>query len=366
MDFFNLNFDLSRSKQAILNRIEKVLDHQQFIDGPEVEELEKRLSQLVHGRIAITVSSGTDALLLALMSAGVGHEDEVITTPLTWSATVDVIIRLGARPVFVDIDPETLQLDPKNLSKAVSSRTKAIVPVSLYGNIPEMDAIKEVARENELIVIEDGAQSLGSKYKGAPSGALTDIGTTSFFPAKVLGAFGNAGCIFVSDAEHARRIRMLRFHGQSERNHHEVLGLNARMDTIQAAILLERLSYLDDLMRLRSEIAARYNEAFTAAGGRVRVPHIHPHVECNWAHYVVRVQDRGKLENFFSKKSIPFRVHYPTLMCDQPAFRSHCRSIGNLDHARSAVTEIVTLPIYPGMTNDDVATVIETVLSAVK
>lgn len=362
MDFFNFNFEFDQHQSRFLDRVKKVFSHQQFVDGPEVEELERQLSARVSGRKSLAVSSGTDALLLALMSGGVGPGTEVITTPLTFSATVEVIARLGATAVFVDVDPKTLLIDARRVEEAITSKTKAIIPVSLYGNIPDMNFINSIAKKKDILVIEDGAQSFGSYLEGVPSGALSPIGITSFFPAKALGTFGNGGCIFLEEGARFDLLKKLRFHGQSERNQHDVVGLNARMGTIQAAFLLERLSYFDDLLSMRKRIAQRYNEAFRSAD-HIQTPSFESGVDSNWANYVIRTPDRGGLEGTFAKKSIPFKVHYPVLVCDQPAFEGKCRFEGSLSHARQAVKEIVTLPLYPGMPDPDIELVIKTVLS---
>lgn len=364
MDFFNFNFELDQYQSRFLDRVKKVFSHQQFVDGPEVSDLEECLSRRVSDRYALAVSSGTDALLLALMSEGVGPGCEVITTPLTFSATAEVIVRLGATPVFVDIDPKTFLIDVKKFESAITAKTKAVIPVSLHGNIPDMDLIRGIAESKKIFVVEDGAQSFGSTRDGVPSGALSEVGVTSFFPAKALGAFGNGGCLFVKDKERFELIKKMRFHGQSDRNDHVVVGLNARMNTFQAGFLLERLHLFDELLKERAQIAQIYESSFSGKP-RLKTPFFENGVKSNWANYVIRVSDRDRLQTRFLENSIPFKVHYPKLLCDQPFLKGRCQISGSLENARQAVDEILSLPLYPGMPSQDIDLVVETVLGGV-
>src|SRR5580700_8437329 len=260
MEFVDLKAQYRRLKPRIDARIQTVLDHGRFILGPEVEELEQRLAARIGARHAIGCASGTDALLLALMALGVGPGDEVVTSPFTFFATGEMITLLGARPVFVDIDPVTYNIDPAAIKAAITPRTRAILPISLYGQPAEMDTINSTEARHNLAVIEDAAQSFGALYQGRHSGNLSTIGCTSFFPSKPLGCYGDGGACFTNDDDLARRIRELHNHGQDRRYHHTSIGINGRLDTIQAAVLLAKLEVFEEELAARRKAAATYNE----------------------------------------------------------------------------------------------------------
>src|SRR5579885_1043092 len=262
MEFIDLKTQYRRLQADIDARIRRVLEHGQYILGPEVAELEKRLAAYTGSKHCIAVANGTDALLIAMMALGVGAGDEVITTPFSFISTAETIALLGAKPVFVDIDPRTYNLDPKLMEAAITPRTKAIMPVSLYGQCADMDAINAIAARHNLPVIEDGAQSFGATYKGRKSCALSTIGCTSFFPSKPLGAYGDAGACFTDDETLAKIMREIHVHGQDRRYHHPRIGINGRMDTLQAAILLAKLDTFPDEVTARSRIGARYTQLF--------------------------------------------------------------------------------------------------------
>ena len=272
--FIDLKAQYQQLKPSIDARIQAVLDHGQFIMGPEVAELEEKLADYVGVKHCIGVASGTDALLIAMMALGVGRGDEVLTTPFTFIATGETIALLGANPVFVDIDPKTYNLDPKLVEAAITPRTKAIIPVSLYGQCADYDTINAIARRHDISVIEDGAQSLGATYKGRQSCGLTDIACTSFFPSKPLGGYGDAGALFTNNDDLAKIMREIRVHGQDRRYHHARVGVNGRLDTLQAAVLLAKLEIFDEEIEARDRIGGRYSELL---GGVVVTPYIEPH-----------------------------------------------------------------------------------------
>jgi len=260
MDFIDLKTQQQRIKTSIDANMATVLAHGRYIMGPEVGELEERLADYVGVDHAIGVASGTDALLIAMMALGVGHGDEVITTPFSFIATAETIVLLGAKPVFVDIDPKTYNIDPNLIEDAITKRTKAIMPVSLYGQCADYDAINAIAVNHDIPVIEDGCQSFGATYKGKRSCALTTIGGTSFFPSKPLGCYGDGGACFTNDDELAKAMREIRVHGQDRRYHHSHIGINGRLDTLQAAILLAKMEIFEDEVLARERIGARYSK----------------------------------------------------------------------------------------------------------
>src|SRR3954470_8051467 len=265
MQFIDLKTQYRRIQSSVNSRIHAVLEHGQYILGSENQELERRLAEYVGVKHCIGASSGTDTLLIALMAYGIGRGDEVITSPFTFIATGEMIALAGAKPVFVDIDARTYNLDPRLLEAAITPRTKAIMPVSLYGQVGDMDGINAVARKHRIPVIEDAAQSFGAKYRGKRSCALSEIGSTSFFPSKPLGAYGDGGALFTNDDELAKLMREIRTHGQDRRYHHPRLGINGRLDTLQAAILLAKLEVFDDEVAARGRIGARYSELISEA-----------------------------------------------------------------------------------------------------
>ena len=286
--FIDLATQQGKIKLDLDRRIADVLAHGKFILGPEVKELEERLADYVGVKHCVACANGTDAMLIALMGLGIGRGDEVITTAFTYVATGEVIARLGATPIFVDIDESTYNLDPAKIESAITSKTKAIMPVSLYGQCADFDAINAVAGKYHLPVIEDGAQSFGATYKGRRSCGLSTIGCTSFFPTKPLGCYGDGGAIFTDDDELAKAMDMIHKHGQDRRYHHVRMGLNSRLDTLQAAVLLAKLEIFDEEVKLRGEIGAKYSKLLENVPG-VIVPHIEPHNTSVYAQYTVRV-----------------------------------------------------------------------------
>ena len=302
-------------------RIQKVMDHGQFILGPEVRELEHKLAEYTGSKHCVTVSSGTDSLLIALMALGVGAEDEVITVPYTWISTAEVIALLGAKPVFVDIRSDTWNMDESLLETAITENTKAIMPVSIYGQCPEMDAINAIANKYNLPVIEDAAQSFGATYKGKKSCNLSTIGSTSFFPSKPLGCYGDGGAIFTNDDELAEKFRWIRVHGQERKHHHPILGINGRMDTLQAAILLEILEVFPDEVAKRQEVGERYTSNLSNLNG-LESPTLGKHNTSVFAQYTILCQNREDIQNKLKENDIPSVSYYSAPLHLQPVFES--------------------------------------------
>ena len=347
MEFIDLKAQYRKLKPSIDTRMQAVLNHGQYILGPEGRELEERLAARTGARHCIACSSGTDALLLAMMALGIGHGDEVITAPFTFFATAEMITLLGAKPVFVDIEPQTWNIDVSKIEAAITPRTRAIMPVSLYGQCADMDEINAIAERRHIAVIEDAAQSLGALYKGRPSGNLSTIGCTSFFPSKPLGCYGDGGACFTSDDALADAMRELRNHGQNRRYHHTRIGINGRMDTIQAAVLLAKLEVFDVELLARNEAAGRYAALLR---GVVATPQVKADRSCVWAQYTIEVDNRDAIEQALAEQGIPTAVHYPEALHLQPVFAGLGLSRGSFPAAESAAKRVISLPMHPYLT----------------
>jgi len=340
MEFIDLKTQQARIRDSIDARISKVLEHGRYIMGPEVAELEERLADYVGVRHAIGVASGTDALLIALMALGVGPGDEVITTPFSFIATAETIALLGARPVFVDVDPKTYNIDPTLIDAAITDRTRAIMPVSLYGQCADFDTINAISARHGLPVIEDGCQSFGATYKGRRSCGLSTIGCTSFFPSKPLGGYGDGGMCFTNDEALAKVMREIRVHGQDRRYHHPRLGVNGRLDTLQAAVLLAKLELFDEEVEARARIGARYTELLQ---DKVVTPHVEPHNTSVYAQYTIEVDDRDRVQKMLKEAGIPTAVHYPVPLNRQPALTQDV----SLPNSERAAQRVMSLPMHP-------------------
>jgi len=344
--FIDLQAQQDRLRPQLESNLHRVLHHGRYVIGPEITELEAQLAEYVGVEHCICVSSGTDALFIAMMALGIGPGDEVITSPFTFIATGEMITLLGAKPVYVDIDPATFNIDADRIEAAVTDRTRIILPVSLYGQCADMDTISAIATRHELTVIEDAAQSFGATYKGRRSGALSDIACTSFFPAKPLGAYGDAGACFTRDEKLAATMRQVRDHGQDRRYHHLRLGINGRMDTLQAAVLLAKMDIFDDELQKRQAVVVRYAEQLAGLEHRDRLvlPWVHPDNTSSWAQYTLRASGRDALQTAMVGQGIPTAVHYPMLLYDQPALVQP-----GIDCAESdrAAREVISLPIHP-------------------
>lgn len=353
-------------RQAIDQRLAAVLDHGQYVLGPEVAELERQLAAYVGVEHCIAVASGTDALLIALMALGVKAGDEVITTPFSFIATSETIALLGAVPVYVDIDPLTYNLDPALLEAAITPRTRAIIPVSLYGQPADFQAIHPIADRHGLPVIEDGAQSFGALHHGRRSGGLSTIATTSFFPSKPLGGYGDGGACFSSDGELAERMRRISRHGQSRRYFHTDLGVNGRIDTLQAAILLAKLELFEAEVQARQRVADRYTRQLQAAG-ITSTPSLAPGNTSVYAQYTVQVEQRAAVQQQLQQAGVPTAVHYPTLLCQQPALAGcgqRCQGGCATPQAQRASERVLSLPMHPYLSETDQDTVVAALAAA--
>jgi UDP-2-acetamido-2-deoxy-ribo-hexuluronate aminotransferase len=356
MPFVDLAAQQERLRPQIESGIARVLAHGQYILGPEVSELEQTLAAFCGAAQCIAVANGTDALQIALMALGIGAGDEVITPSFSYVATAEAIAILGARPVYVDIDPATCNLDPAKIEAAITARTRAILPVSLYGQCADYDAINAIAARHDLPVIEDAAQSFGARYKDRSSCNVTTIACTSFFPSKPLGGYGDGGAVFTNDPALAVAIRQIARHGQDRHYHHIRIGMNSRLDTLQAAILLAKLTVFDEELAARDEVAGWYGEALAAAG-LTALPHVEAHNRSAWAQYTVRVERRDAVQAALRQAGIPTAVHYPLPLARQPAVAD--ASAGPLPHSDQAAATVLSLPMHPYLTKTDVANVAE-------
>ncbi|XUO85774.1 DegT/DnrJ/EryC1/StrS aminotransferase family protein [Halomonas sp. KM007] len=343
MPFIDLAAQQARIKDKIDAGIQRVLAHGKYILGPEVAELEEKLAAYTGAKYCITCANGTDALQIAQMALGIGPGDEVITPGFTYIATAETVALLGAKPVYVDIDPRTYNLDPTLLEAAITPRTKAIIPVSLYGQCADMDAINAIAEKYGIPVIEDAAQSFGATYKGRKSCNLSTIATTSFFPSKPLGCYGDGGAIFTNDDELAVIIRQIARHGQDRRYHHIRVGVNSRLDTLQAAILLPKLELLDEEIQLRNKVAESYTRALREAGINT-MPFVEEHNISAWGQYTILVNNREAVKDSLKEFGVPTAVHYPIPLNKQPA-------VGGLNLLLAVGDEmakrVISLPMHP-------------------
>lgn len=346
MDFIDLKAQQALIREDVDRRIAAVLDHGRYVLGPEVQELEERLADYTGTAHCVSVGSGTDAIMIALMTLGIGPGDEVITTPFTFIATGEVIALVGAKPVYVDIDPRTFNIDANLIEAAITERTKAIMPVSLYGQIADMNAINAVAAKHKLPVIEDGAQSFGAVQNGKRSCGLSTLGCTSFFPAKPLGCYGEGGALFTDDEELAKLAREIRVHGQDKRYHHARLGLNGRLETIQAAVLLSKIDLFDDEVQKRAEHGARYTELLSDSP--ITPPYVAPNNTSVYGQYTVLVDNREQVIEQMQKAGIPTAVHYPIPLYRQPALLQEDLNMPNADQAAERV---MSLPFHPYLTD---------------
>lgn len=351
MDFIDLKSQYRAIKPDVDQRIQAVLDHGQYIMGPEMLELEKRLAAYTGARHCISVASGTEALLISLMALGVGPGDEVITSPFTFIATAEVIVLVGAKPVFVDVEPDTCNIDVSLLEAAITKRTKAIMPVSLYGQPADMDEINAIAaRHGDIAVIEDAAQSFGATYRGRRSGLLSRIGCTSFFPSKPLGCYGDGGAIFTNDDGFAKACEEIRVHGQSARYHHTRIGVGGRMDTLQCAILLAKLGRFDWEVQRRSEIGNDYGARLKASGAALELTTVRPDRTSVWAQYTVKVSNRDNFQARMKSHGVPTAVHYPKSLHQQPAYTSLCDA-GSFPVSERLATQVISLPMSADITS---------------
>ncbi|BBT50831.1 TPA: DegT/DnrJ/EryC1/StrS family aminotransferase [Acinetobacter baumannii] len=346
IDFIDLKAQQNRIKDKIDAGIQNVLTHGQYILGPEVIELEEKLASYVGAKHCITCANGTDALQIAQMAFGIGPGDEVITPGFTYIATAETVALLGAKPVYVDVNPKTYNLDVEKLEATITPRTKAIIPVSLYGQCADFDAINAVAAKYGIPVIEDAAQSFGATYKGRKSCNLSTVACTSFFPSKPLGCYGDGGAIFTNDDELAKVIRQIARHGQDKRYHHIRVGVNSRLDTLQAAILLPKLEILDNEMQARQKVAEIYNQLFSQAGINT-TPFVESYNTSAWAQYTIQVDNRAEVQEKLKAQGIPTAVHYPIPLNKQPAVAD---SEIHLPIGDAIAEKVMSLPMHPYLT----------------
>ncbi len=353
IDFAKLQYQYQLYKEELDQAIHGVLDKSNYIMGNEVKDLEENLQTFTGAKHAITCSSGTDALLLAMMALDIKPDDEIITTPFTFIATAETIAFLGAKPVFVDIDEKTYNIDHSKIEEKITSKTKAIMPVSLYGQPADIDAIQAIADKHNLKIIIDGAQSFGSTFNGKTDSNLGDISTTSFFPAKPLGCFGDGGAVFTNNDALAEKIRSLRVHGQSKRYHHQYIGMGGRMDTIQCAIVDVKLKHYAKDLALRQEVAEKYTQ--TLKEKDLVLPFVNEKASSAWAQYSVRVQNRDKLQAKLKEQGIPTAVHYPMPLHLQEAFSYLGYKRGDFPLSEVVSNEIISLPMNPYLSNDEIS-----------
>ena len=355
--FVDLAAQQERIKKSLDRKMAAVLAHGKYILGPEVGELEEKLAEYVGVKYCIACANGTDALLIALMALGIKAGDEVITTAFTYVATGEVIARIGAIPVFVDIDEKTYNINPQKIESAITEKTKAIIPVSLYGQCADFDVINAIAKKHGLAVIEDGAQSFGATYKGKRSCGLSDIGCTSFFPTKPLGCYGDGGACFTNDDGLADAMKIIHKHGQDRRYHHIRMGLNSRLDTLQAAVLLAKLEIFDEEVKRREEVGKRYTELLQGIPG-VTPPYIADGNTSVYAQYTIRTKEREKLRENLEKAGVPTAVHYPIPLNMQPMFDYLPQEKGSVPVAERAAEEVLSLPMSAWVSPEDMNKVV--------
>ncbi len=361
IEFIDLKAQYRALKSSIDARIHQVLEHGQYIMGPEVVELEGKLAAYTGAKHCITVASGTEALLISLMALGIRPGDEIITTPFTFIATAEVIVLLGAVPVFVDIKPDTCNINSALIEAAITPKTRVIMPVSLYGQPADMDEINAIADKHGLVVIEDAAQSFGAEYKGRKSCNLSSIGCTSFFPSKPLGCYGDGGAIFTSDDHLAKAMREIRVHGQEKRYVHTRIGVGGRMDTLQCAVVLAKLERFDWEVEQRLKIGARYNELLA---GKVSVVAQRPDRTSVFAQYTVFVENREQVQEKLKALGVPTAVHYPVPLHLQPAYQESCRVHGAVAVAEEKATCVMSLPMSPDLTETHLGEILHALFSA--
>jgi UDP-2-acetamido-2-deoxy-ribo-hexuluronate aminotransferase len=358
MEFIDLKEQYRRYRREIDDRMRQVMEHGRFIMGPEIAELEGELARYVGVAHCLTVASGTDSLEIALRALGVGPGDEVVTVPFTWISSAEVIGLVGAKPVFVDIDPLTYNLDIEKLEAAITPRTKAILPVNLFGQVPDYDKINAIAGKHGLPVLEDAAQSFGATQKGRKSCAVTSVASTSFFPAKPLGCYGDGGALFTNDDALAGKMRAIRSHGGLERHHHPYLGMNGRFDTLQAAAMLAKFPHFDAEVDARRRIGARYSDLLRAHCIVPEVAEDNTHV---YAQYTIRVANRDALGQALKAEGIPTAIYYPKCLHEQPVFAPLGYKWGDFPVSEKVSREVISLPMHPFLSEADQDRIVESV-----
>lgn len=361
MEFIDLKTQYRRYQTEIDARLQTVLEHGHFIMGPEIGELEGKLASYVNVKHCITVASGTDSLEIALRALGVGPGDEVITVPFTWISSAEVILLVGAKPVFVDIATADYNIDVSKLEAAITPRTKAMIPVNLFGQMPDYDRINAIAAKHNIAVIEDAAQSFGATQNAKRSCSVSRIGSTSFFPAKPLGCYGDGGALFTSDDALAEKMRAIRTHGGLKRHYHPLVGMNGRFDTVQAAILLAKLPHFDWEVEQRRKIGARYTDFLRDS---VAAPEVMPGNTHVYAQYTIRVADRDALAGKLKAVGIPTAVYYPKCLHEQPVFAPYGYKTGDFPESERASREVISLPMHPFLSEAEQDQIVTAVRSA--
>lgn len=357
--FIDLKIQYLALKSEIDNGIHRVLDHGMYVNGPEVKECEEALAKFVSTKHAVCAASGTDALIMALLAIGIKPGDEVITTPFTFIATVESIVLLGAIPVYVDIEPDTYNIDASKIEGAITDKTKAIMPVALYGQAADMDEIDAIAKKHNLFVIEDAAQSFGAKYKDRFSGGLGHISCTSFFPAKPLGCYGDGGACTTNDDALATALREIRDHGSEVRYYHTRIGVNGRMDSLQCAVVLAKLKRFAWELEQRQRVADKYLDGLKDAN--ITLPTIRDDRGSSWAQFTLNVENRDEFQGKLKDLGIPSAVHYPIPVPEQPAYKSIGRIQGDINNSITASKTVLSLPMYPDAKDEDLNTTIEAI-----
>lgn len=360
--FIDLKSQYEALKPEIQKRINQVLEHGAYINGPEVQELEEKLAAFTGTKYALTCASGTDALLIPMMALGIGPGDEVITTAFSFIATAETICLMGATPVYVDIDPKTYNLDPQLVEAAITPKTKAILPVSLYGQVADMDALQTIATRHNLYLLEDLAQSFGALYKGRRSGSMGIASGTSFFPAKPLGGYGDGGALFTNDEGLYKAMKEIREHGSEKRYYHTRLGINGRLDTLQCAILLAKLGRYPQEIEMRNQVARQYQEGLSQVSAPgFSLPFIESHNTSVWAQYTLTVANRQDFQDKMSARGVPTSIHYPRIMPEQPWYQAQNPRPLDWTHSRWAADHVISLPMSPDLKAEDQKKVIEAV-----
>lgn len=363
MQFIDLKQQFKRIESQVMSGIQTVLHHGAYIMGPEVTHVEKKLADFVGVNHALAVASGTDALLIALMALDIGPGDEVITTPFSFFATAEVVALLGATLVFVDIDPETYNINADQIEAKITNKTKVIMPVSLYGQCSEMDEINAIAERHGLAVIEDAAQSFGAIYKDRRSCNVSTIGCTSFFPSKPLGCYGDGGACFTQDDELARKMNEIRLHGQEKRYYHTRLGINGRFDTIQAAVLLEKMNLFPEEIELRREVAQRYRSLLPQWLVQQKTPEHHQSV---YAQYTLEVSHRELVMKYMQEAGVPTAIHYPLGLHQQPVFKNQYAHFESYPNTERAASRVMSIPMHPYLTLSDQEKVVDVLMRSLE
>ncbi|MEX1049612.1 MAG: DegT/DnrJ/EryC1/StrS family aminotransferase [Akkermansiaceae bacterium] len=363
MEFIDLKEQFRLYRADVEARMAAVLQHGHFIMGPEIAELEEQLAGFTGVKHAITVASGTDSLEIALRALGIGPGDEVVTVPFTWISSAEAIRLVGATPVFVDISPGDFNIDVDKLEAAITSRTQAIMPVSLFGQMPDFAAINRIAAAHGISVIEDGAQSFGATQNGQKSCAVSTIGSTSFFPAKPLGCYGDGGALFTDDDELAAKMKAIRTHGGVKRHHHTLVGMNGRFDTLQAAVLLAKMPHFPGEVAARGKIGARYSDLLKDI---CEVPQVSPGNTHVYAQYTIRVPDRELLASKLKASGVPTAVYYPKCLHEQPVFADLGYKWADFPEAERASREVISLPMHPFLSESNQNIVVSAVKEALK